>query len=258
MNATNILIYFTLIFKKENENDQNNQETYESVVEAGLSNYVNSPAKNQVVLKELRTHSQNINGCLKPYYEDEQCNLSSAGITNIDLYDAKIPEEGKLLGYYVPLSKILYQKILHLDITSFSCFDIKEIYEIITSEIYIIMDNSMLLINCILHVLNTAKEKKELLYEHHWQSIRNQLVAINGFEKIEMQLTRSGKLEDREKVMADIVNDLLALNDDPMVCHSIQNIYDRFNLWNNKFLTFLKAVKKKFLSKSATRSTNMP
>lgn len=250
MNVANFLVRYVLIFVKEDVNDQNYQLMCESAAETGLSAHIHKYTD----VKHLSTTPQNytqegsefqshdMNEQCQPSFDEEIVTFANREHASTSS-DNTSGEETRLVEVYVPLPKVLYQKIIRMKAEPCFSLNTKEIYEIIVSKLYGILDMRILLIKFIIQELNSNEQSLKLMHDHHWRQTYEQLAKIDEFKKMEGCLTERRDFENaKDKIEEVLVHSVASGND-----IAGRNMIKKFDeQWNKLFLRFVKEVRKEF------------
>lgn len=250
MNVANFLVRYVLIFIKEDVNDQNYQLMCESAAETGLGAYLHKCTD----VKHLSTTPQNYlqegdefqshdtNEQCQPSFEEEIVTIASRKHVSTSS-DNTSRKETTVVKVYIPLSKVLYQKIIQMKAEPCFSLNTKEIYEIIVSKLYSILDIRILLLNFILQELNSNEQSLKLMHEHHWRQIHEQLAEINEFETMEDCLIECRDSENAKDKIEEVLVHSLASGNDLSGRNMVEEIDKQ---WNKLFLRFVNEVRKVF------------
>lgn len=246
MNILGVLIKFILIFKKENEEDQNNVEIYESEVDAGLSDCVNDRTDGEYCIRNMRKYDGKEDR-FRLYGTNEQHTRSpkKKGMPFIyyegsSAQPATDPNSNAIyMEIDMPVSKALYHEIIRVPFEPCFSLSAEEIYVTIMSGICDFVDNRKSLIDRIINYLCANEDSFELLHEYHQAIMCSWFAQIEGFDVIEACFNDHCNLANSANIMEMVFVHLTEANDDISVRRQIEQIRAR----NDIFQSFVSVVK---------------
>lgn len=249
MNISGVLIKFILIFKKENEADQNNVEIYGSEVDARLSDCVKDLTDGEYCIANMRMYDDKedrfrLYGTNEQHAQSpEKKAMPFTYCEGTSTQPATAPDRNVIyMEMDMPVSKAFYHKIIRVSLQPCFYLSAREIYVTIMSGLCDFVDNRRLLINRITTNLSADAKLFESLHNYHQAIMCSQFAKIKGFDVIKAYFDGHCNLANSANMMEIILVHLAGANDDTSVQRRIEQIRAK----NDIFQSFVSGVKIKY------------
>ncbi|ELQ75067.1 putative LRR containing protein [Trachipleistophora hominis] len=157
--------FFQLILRFTNDNSekQDSYEIYSETKDAKLSDYMKRPEKDQDFPK-VRDYNDDVDelglfsGSKRvSVHSQESENLSNSSKNDNSTSSVLKDEQVKYVKVILPITRGLYRKITNLRHNDSSDLDIEEIYEVIMSNLFTVLDNRQVIVLRIYLSCNMSK-----------------------------------------------------------------------------------------------------
>lgn len=144
----------------------------------------------------------------------------------------------------LPISQALYNKINKIPFIKYPCLTVEELYALITSNLFSVLDNRLSIVQLIVDHFHTDHKMYEEMCIHHCKKTYSLLNKVCGFEIDEIRFMELVYTEQGLEKLEEMLSDLKRPDSSAVQRKAILNARLCLYHWSNSFLNFINATKK--------------
>lgn len=144
----------------------------------------------------------------------------------------------------LPISQALYNKICRIPFLKYPCLTVEELYELITSNLFSVLDNRLLIMQLIVDNLYNDHKMYEKMCIHHCTITYSLLNRISGFEIDKTRFMELVCTEQGLEKLEEVLSGLKKADSSAVQRKAILNVRLRLYHWSNSFSNLVNVTKK--------------